>query len=102
MFRLNKVYVPYRVKCEFKSSIPETPHDTGNDTQPYAQITHQKKDDDDDEIMYLPGEKLLLKLNKQKRKLKLKQTEKYSKKNNLKGSDIDRLSQRMTQILKEF
>tara|TARA_R110000782_G_scaffold206115_1_gene294355 strand:- start:719 stop:943 length:225 start_codon:yes stop_codon:yes gene_type:complete len=74
MNRLNKVYVPFRVEYEFKSDT--------SDTSESIDPPGKKK-----EIVYLPGERLLIRLNKQ---------------NNKNNIDIDRIYSRMTSILKDF
>jgi hypothetical protein len=85
MFRLNKVHEPYRAKCEFKSSVPDLPSEV---------IGVQPRSSDKKEIVYLPGERLLLKLNKSAKKEK--------KIPELKETDVERLSKRMSYILNDF
>jgi hypothetical protein len=77
MNRLNKVYVPFRVEYEFKSDTSDT-----SNTSESIDPPGKKK-----EIVYLPGERLLIRLNKQ---------------NNKNNIDIDRIYRRMTSILKDF
>ncbi len=85
MHRLNKVYIPYRVKCELINNVANEPDiESSNYQKP---IKSKKK-----EIVYLPGEKLLIKLNKQAKK---------ERQNNLQ-IDMDRISERMALILNEF
>jgi hypothetical protein len=86
MFRLNRQYEPYRAKCEFKSAVPDLPSEVAP--------TPSRSSDKKPEIVYLPGERLLLKLNKQaKKKKKIPQ---------LKQTDVEYLSERMNLILNDF
>jgi hypothetical protein len=88
MNRLKKTYVPYRVKSEFVSSIVET-QAPQNLNESYC-YTKPKKN----EIVYLPGERLLIKLGKQN---------KSSRKNNLSNiQEVARISKRMSLILEDF
>jgi hypothetical protein len=86
MFRLNRQYEPYRAKCEFKSSVPDLPSEV---------IGVQPRSSDKKEIVYLPGERLLLKLNKQAHKKKKKIPQ-------LQETDVEYLSKRMCYILNDF
>jgi hypothetical protein len=88
MFRLNRQYEPYRAKCEFKSSVPDLPSEVAP--------TPSRSSDKKPEIVYLPGERLLLKLNKQARK------EAKKKIPQLKQTDVEYLSKRMSYILNDF
>ena len=98
MNRLNKVYKPYRVRCEFISNIePPQPqqHQQPQHQQPQhqqQQPQHQQQQQKKNGIKYLPGQRLLLKLGKQAKK---------ERKNNMK-IDIDRINERMSRILREF
>jgi hypothetical protein len=86
MFRLNRQYEPYRAKCEFKSAVPDLPSEVAP--------TPSRSSDKKPEIVYLPGERLLLKLNKQaKKKKKIPQ---------LQETDVEYLSKRMCYILNDF
>jgi hypothetical protein len=87
MFRLNRVHEPYRAKCEFKSAVPDMP----SEVAPTPSRSSDKK-----EIVYLPGERLLLKLNKSAKK------EKKKKIPQLKQTDVEYLSERMNLILNDF
>jgi hypothetical protein len=86
MFRLNRVHEPYRAKCEFKSAVPDMP----SEVAPTPSRSSDKK-----EIVYLPGERLLLKLNKQAHKKKKKIPQ-------LQETDVEYLSKRMCYILNDF
>jgi hypothetical protein len=86
MFRLNRQHEPYRAKCEFKSSVPDLPSEVAQSPS---------RSSDKKEIVYLPGERLLLKLNKSAKKKKKKIPE-------LQHTDVDRLSRRMSYILNDF
>ena len=87
MFRLNRQYEPYRAKCEFKSAVPDLPSEVAP--------TPSRSSDKKTEIVYLPGERLLLKLNKQAKKKKKKIPQ-------LKQTDVEYLSERMNLILNAF
>jgi hypothetical protein len=88
MFRLNRVYEPYRAKCEFKSAVPDSPSEVA--------CAPPSRSSDKKEIVYLPGERLLLKLNKSAKK------EKKKKIPQLKQTDVEYLSERMNLILNDF
>jgi hypothetical protein len=87
MFRLNRQYEPYRAKCEFKSSVPDLPSELAP--------TPSRSSDKKPEIVYLPGERLLLKLNKSAKKEKKKIPQ-------LKETDVEYLSERMNLILNDL
>jgi hypothetical protein len=87
MFRLNRQYEPYRAKCEFKSSVPDLPSEVAP--------TPSRSSDKKTEVVYLPGERLLLKLNKQAKKKKKKIPQ-------LQETDVEYLSKRMCYILNDF
>ena len=91
MNRLNKVYKPYRVRCEFISNI-EPPQPQQHQQPQHQQPQHQQQQQKKNGIKYLPGQRLLLKLGKQAKK---------ERKNNMK-IDIDRINERMSRILREF
>jgi hypothetical protein len=89
MFRLNRVHEPYRAKCEFKSAVPDSPSEVA--------CAPPSRSSDKKEIVYLPGERLLLKLNKSAKKEKKKKMIPE-----LKETDVEYLSDRMNLILNAF
>ena len=86
----DNVHDIFTCRSSFTPFVPPPAMVSLQDHIPDIEKSERKKNND---IKYLPGEKLLIKLNKEKRKNKKKQGH---------NIDIDRIQKRLTSVLKVF
>lgn len=86
----DNVHDIFTCRSSFTPFVPPPAMVSLQDHIPDIEKLERKKNND---IEYLPGEKLLIKLNKEKRKNKKKQGH---------NIDIDRIQKRLTSVLKVF